>query len=137
EDSLQIAHEVVGSVEGQRVDGDAFVDGASVFEVVRFRVVVQQRKAPAVVAHIIDAAEAPKPLEVPRGRRIEETFPLVPQCLRVPVHSAVREPARDVEAEDTLVAIAGAARLAGDAGRGALLAGQRKKAEAGPANGDT
>src|SRR5690606_31665800 len=100
-------------------------------------VVVEQREAPAVVADVVDAGEAPEPFEVPRRRRLEEALPLVPQSLRVPVHPAARERARSVETEDSLVAVAGAAHFAGDAGRGALLAGQSEEAELGPADGNT
>src|SRR5690606_1228891 len=85
---------------------------------------------------IVDAAEASKPLEVPRGRRLEETLPLVPQCLREPVHLAVREGACGVEAEDLLVAASAAAGFARCSCRGALLAGQRENAERGPADGN-
>src|SRR5690606_16429054 len=105
------------------------VDRAGAVEVVGIRVVVEHRKAPAVVAHVIDASEESGPIEVAARRGIEKILPLVPQELRVPVHAAARQASGEVEPEDRLVRVSRPARGAGGARGAALLADEGEYAE--------
>src|SRR5688572_5209400 len=127
--ALEIAHEVVGRAERERVDREALEDRAGIVEVARIRVVVQHRECPSVVVDVVDAGEPPEPLIIDAGRRIQEVVPGIPQALRVQVHLPA-DAARQVEAEDLLVAVARARRRAGEAGGATLLAGQAEQADA-------
>src|SRR5690348_8830390 len=121
DDALDVAHEVTGGGQAQAVDGDTFVDGVAAREVAGASVVVQRREGPAVVGYPVEAGEAAVPAIVARRIDVQETAPVVPQVLRVPVHLRA-DVAGGIHADDALVGVALTLVHGGRAGGTALLA---------------
>src|SRR5574337_1620054 len=122
DDSLDVAHEVIGRRQAQAVHGDAFVDGAAVREVAGAVVVVERRECPALVGNPVHAGKSAAPAVRACRIGVEEPVPCIPQVLGVPVEVGADLP-RGIEADDALVGVPLTAGDAGGAGRATLLAG--------------